>query len=170
MVGSLVEVGQLDAALDGDALAGQVVVEDRLGRGLRQEQQERVRGVVEAHVEQRHLDGAPAGVQLQPHGRVAPLDQRVGQAEAGQHLERAGLDGQRPRLVHPVEQTVDDADAGAAGLAAGRPASARWGRRPPPARPCRGRSPGRPAGRAAGPGSGRRARTNTDQCPSATAW
>ncbi len=62
VVGALVEVGQLDAALDRGAGAGEVVVEDRLGGGLGQEEQERVGGVVEADVEQGHLGRALAGV------------------------------------------------------------------------------------------------------------
>lgn len=59
---ALVDVGQLDAALDGDPVPVEVVVEDRLGGGLGQEEEERVGGVVEVDVEERQLGGVPASV------------------------------------------------------------------------------------------------------------
>jgi len=89
-----------------------VLVEDRLGLGLGQEQQERVGGVVQADVEQRKLRGTGAGVQLHAHGGVAAFDEGVGQAEAGENFEGAGLYGQGAGLMHLVGLAVDDPEPG----------------------------------------------------------
>jgi hypothetical protein len=52
-----------------------VLVQHRLGLGLRDEEQEWVSGVLEPDVEQPRPHHPLAEVQLQPDGVVAPLDQ-----------------------------------------------------------------------------------------------
>ena len=55
-------------------------------------------------------DDAAAGVELDPDRVVAPRDQLLGQPQPAQDLQGARLDGQRARLVHPVQLPVDDAN------------------------------------------------------------
>ena len=58
------EADQLDAPLDADAVSGQVLVQHRLGLGLRDEEQERIGRVLEPDIEKPHGDDTPAGVDL----------------------------------------------------------------------------------------------------------
>jgi hypothetical protein len=107
------EGDQIHAALHLDAPFGQVLVQHRFGLGLRDEEQERVGGVLEPDVEQPDRHDPLAEVQPQLHGVVAALDQLLGDLERPQDLERARLHGKRTRLVHAVELAIDDSDAGA---------------------------------------------------------
>jgi hypothetical protein len=107
------ELDELDAPLDANALLGQVLVQDSPGLGLRDEEQEWVGRVLEADVEEPHRDDALAGVDLKLRGVVAALDQRLREPEPSQNLERARLNGKRARFVHAIELPVDDADASA---------------------------------------------------------
>jgi hypothetical protein len=78
------------------------------GRGARRADPQR-EGASRAATRDR---GDPStGMHLQSDGGIAPLDQRRGDAERGEDLEGARLDGQRPGLVHPVGLPVDDTDA-----------------------------------------------------------
>jgi hypothetical protein len=56
------ELDELDAPLDVDALLGEVLVQDRLGLGLGNEEEERVGRVLEADVEKPDHDDALACV------------------------------------------------------------------------------------------------------------
>jgi hypothetical protein len=66
---------ELHAPLDTDAAGSQVLVQHRLGLGLRDEEQEWVRGVLEPDVKERGAHHPLAEAQLQRDGVVAPLDQ-----------------------------------------------------------------------------------------------
>jgi hypothetical protein len=107
------ELDELDAPLDVDALLGQVLVQDRLGLGLGNEEQEREGRIFEADVEKPDHDNALAGVELQLRRVVAALDQRRRDPEPPQNLERARLHRERTRFMHAIELPVDDPDAGA---------------------------------------------------------
>jgi hypothetical protein len=109
LVGPGHELDQLDATFDGHVLASEVVPENALGFGLGKEQQVRVGRVGETEIEQGHSHVAAASVQAQPHRSIAVLDQGAGNSQPREYLERAGLDAQRPRLVHAVESPVDHA-------------------------------------------------------------
>ena len=102
--------GQFHASLRRGAAAGQVAAQDLFGLGLGDEQQERIRGVVQAEPEQPDADDTAAGVELDPDRVVAPPDQFLGDPQPAQNLQGARLDSQRTRLVHPVQLPVDDAD------------------------------------------------------------
>jgi hypothetical protein len=71
-------------------------------------------GVVEPDVEESDRCDALAEVEPQLHGVVAALDQRLGEPERPQELERSRLHGKRTRLVHAVELAIDDPNRGAA--------------------------------------------------------
>jgi hypothetical protein len=104
---------ELDAALDRPASRREMLVQDRLRLGLRDEEQERECGVLEPDVEEPYADDPFAEVDAQLDGVVASLDQRLCDPESPQHLERARLHRERARLVHAVELTIDDPDADA---------------------------------------------------------
>ena len=122
-----VEADQFHAPLDPDAAAGEVVDQDLLGVGLGDEQQERIGGVVKAEVEQPDADDAAASVEVDPDRVVAPRDQLLGNPEAAQDLQGPRLDGQRARLLHPVQLPIDDAN--------GRPERRELGGQGEPGRP-----------------------------------
>jgi hypothetical protein len=90
-----------------------VLVQHRFRLGLRDEEQERVGGVLEPDIEQADRQHPLAEVQPQLYGVVAPLDQLLGDPERPQHLQRARLHRERARLVHTVELAIDNPDAGA---------------------------------------------------------
>jgi hypothetical protein len=104
------EPDQLHAPLDGDTTGSQVLIQDRFGLGLRYEQQEWVRGVLEPDVEQPRADQLLAEMHLQVDRVVATRDQRLRHAETPQHLEGARQHHQCARLVHAIELAVDDPD------------------------------------------------------------
>jgi len=106
------ERDQLQAPLDLDAAGSQVLIQHRLGLRLRDEQQERVRGVLEPDVEEPRAHQLPPGMHLQLHRVVATLDQPLRDAEAPQNLKRPWQHDQRTRLVHAIELTIDDPDRG----------------------------------------------------------
>jgi hypothetical protein len=91
-----VEAHQLHAPLHRDAAAGQVVAEDLFGLGLADEQQERIRRVIQAQPKQPDPDDTAAGVELDPDRIVAPRDQLVGQPQAAEDLQGPRLNSQRP--------------------------------------------------------------------------
>ena len=157
------EPDQLDAPFDRRSAGGEVLAEDGLGLRLGEEQQERKARVVQADVEQGRTRGSGPAVHLQLDGGVAPLDHGVGKAEPAEHLQRPRLDGERPGLVDPVELAVDEPEPGAERLELRRQGQAgragaddqdvdRFGHRSPVST------------------AGLRARTKTDQKPSATGW
>ncbi len=86
---------QLDAPLHRDSVREQVLVHDRLRLGLRDEEQKRVGRVLETDVEQRHSHDACAEMHLEPESVVATLNERLGEPEPAQHLERARLHRER---------------------------------------------------------------------------
>jgi hypothetical protein len=90
----LVDGDQLGAALDQDAVAGQMLAEDALGLGLGEEQQVRVGGVGDAEVEQPQGDGAAGQVRPELDSRVAVVEQLAGHAVPGEDFQGAWLDGQ----------------------------------------------------------------------------
>jgi hypothetical protein len=113
------ELDELDASLDRHTARSQVLVQDRLGLCLGDEEQERIGGVLEPDVEEPDCDDSLAGVNLHLRGVVPPLDQRLRDPEPTQHLERARL-RERARFVHAIELPVDDPDASAERVELGR--------------------------------------------------
>ena len=87
-----------------------MLVQHRLGFGLRNEEQEWVRGVLEPDVEEARARQLPAEMDLQLHRVVATLDQLLRDAETPQHLKRARQHHQRARLVRAIELAIDDPD------------------------------------------------------------
>jgi hypothetical protein len=84
---------QFRAALDPHVPRGQMSRQGGFRLRLREEEQERVRRVVAADVEERDAQHPPPGqVQVQPDRRVAPADEVVRHTERGQHLQGPGLD------------------------------------------------------------------------------
>jgi len=97
-----------------DAVLAQVLDEHLLGYRLRHKEQIGMGGVLHPQVEQRQGGDLPAaGVQGQPRSSSAPRQQRAGKREGVEHLEGAGLHGERPGFVRPVGVRVDDARPGA---------------------------------------------------------
>jgi hypothetical protein len=73
---ALLEADQLDVPLNVDTALEQVLVQQGLSLGLRNEEQERVGAVLEADVEQPDIHHAFAGMHPQLGGIVAALDER----------------------------------------------------------------------------------------------
>jgi hypothetical protein len=83
------EGDELDAAFDVDAAGSQVLVQHGLGLGLRDEEHEWIRSVLEPDVEEPCPHYLLTEMQLQLDSVVAALDQLLRDPETSHNLERA---------------------------------------------------------------------------------
>jgi hypothetical protein len=81
------ERDELGASLHRDASGGESLVQHALGLGLREEEQERIRGVLEPDVEQPKPLPVSVRAELKLDGGAAELHQLVGHAEAPKDLQ-----------------------------------------------------------------------------------
>jgi hypothetical protein len=90
----------------------QVIVQDRLGLSLRNEQDEREPSVHGTHVAKGDRRNRSAfEVQFEPSTRIAAGYEPFPDAEHLEQFDCACLDGERARLTCPVVQAVDDSKA-----------------------------------------------------------
>ena len=100
---------QLRAAFDLHAGSSEPVVQDALRFRLRYQQDERVKRIRRADVPQRcRRHWTTLEMQLQARASLSAGDEPFGEPERLQQLQRARLDGERPRFMGAVLQAIDD--------------------------------------------------------------
>jgi hypothetical protein len=111
---AIVELHQLDAALDRDTRTDEVFSYLSLRFGLRDEENEWEPRVCGADVAELHgSDGAGPEVKDEASAPPAACHERIAQSNRIQDLERPCLHGERARFPGTIERAINDPKAGA---------------------------------------------------------